>query len=123
AYIAWFVLSATPEMLNDRPDELAAFTRALIKAEEYIKTNPDGAMAALETATEGLLSMETIKAKFPEAEYEIGLANGLLDILEVQAKWVVGKGMVDAEPSRELIKSYLATGPLEAVDASRITLE
>lgn len=123
AYIAWFVLSATPEMLNERPDELAAFTRALIKAEAFIKSNPDGAMAALETATEGLLSMETIKAKFPEAEYEIGLSNGLLDILEVQAKWVVGKGMVEAEPSRALIKSYLATGPLEAVDASRITLE
>lgn len=123
AYIAWFVLSATPEMLNDRPDELAAFTRALIKAETFIKSDPDGAMKALETASEGLLSMETIKAKFPEAEYEIGLANGLLDILEVQAKWVVGKGMVEAEPSRDLIKSYLATGPLEAVDASRITLD
>ncbi len=123
AYIAWFVLSATPEMLNDRPDELAAFTRALIKAETFIKESPEGAMEALEAATEGLLSMETIKTKFAEAEYEIGLANGLLDILEVQANWVVGKGMVEAEPSRELIKGYLATGPLEAVDPSRITLE
>lgn len=123
AYIAWFVLSATPEMLNERPAELVAFTRALIKAEEFIKTNPEGAMAALETATEGLLSMDVIKAKFPEAEYEIGLSNGLLDILEIQAKWVVGKGMVEAEPSRDLIKSYLATGPLEALDASRITLK
>ncbi|MEM7524041.1 MAG: ABC transporter substrate-binding protein [Pseudomonadota bacterium] len=123
AYIAWFVLSATPEMLNERPDELAAFVRALIKAEAFIKSNPEAAMEALAAATEGLLSMETIKTKFSEAEYEIGLANGLLDILEVQANWVVGKGMVEAEPSRELIKSYLATGPLEAVDASRITLE
>lgn len=123
AYVAWFVLSATLEMLNDRPDELAAFVRALVKAEDYIKANPDGAMAALETATEGLLSLETIKTKFPEAEYEIGLANGLLDILETQANWVVGKGMVEAEPSRDLIKSFLATGPLEAVDASRITLK
>lgn len=123
AYIAWFVLSATPEMLNDRPDELAAFVRALVKAEEFIETNPEGAMAALEAATEGLLSMEAIKAKFAEAEYEIGLANGLLDILEVQAEWVVEQGMVDATPSRDLIKSFLATGPVEAVDASRITLE
>ena len=123
AYIAWFVLSATPEMLNDRPDELAAFVRALIKAEDFIKTNPDGAMAALAEATEGVLSMETIKTKFAEAEYEIGLGNGLLDILEVQANWVVGKGMVEAEPSRDLIKGYLATGPLEAVDATRITLK
>jgi len=123
AYIAWFVLSATPEMLNDRPDELAGFVRALIKAEDYIESNPEGAMKALEEATEGLLSMDVIKTKFAEAEYEIGLANGLLDILETQANWVVGKGMVDAEPARDLIKGYLATGPLEAVDASRITLE
>jgi len=123
AYIAWFVLSATPEMLNERPEELAAFVRALIKAEEFIETNPEGAMIALETATEGLLSMEIIEEKFSEAEYEIGLANGLLDILETQANWVVEQGMVEATPSRDLIKGFLATGPVEAVDAARITLE
>jgi len=123
AYIAYFVLSATPEMLNDRPDELAGFLRALLKAEAFIKSNPDGAMKALAVATEGVLSMEIIKEKFTEAEYEIGLPKGLLDILEVQAKWVVGKGMVDADPSRSLIKTYLATGPMEAVDPSRISLD
>ena len=123
AYIAWFVLSATPEMLNERSDELEGFVRALLKAEEFIKTNPEGAMEALAEATEGVLSMDVIKTKFGEAEYEIGLANGLLDILETQAKWVVSKGMVEAEPSRDLIKGYLATGPLSAVDPSRITLK
>lgn len=123
AYVAWFVLSATPEMLNERPDELAGFVRALIKAEAFIEADPDAAMAALEVASEGALSMDIIKVKFAEAEYEVGLSNGLLDLLEVQAKWVVEKGMVEAEPSRDLIKSRLATGPMEAVDASRITLE
>ena len=123
AYIAWFVLSATPEMLNKRPDELAAFVRALIKAEEFIKSSPDKAIKALAEATEGLLSIEIIKKKFAEAEYEIGLSNGLLDILEVQAKWVVGKGMVKAKPSRDLIKSYLVAGPMKSVDPSRITIE
>ena len=123
AYIAWFVLSATPEMLNERSDELEGFVRALVKAEEFIKTNPEEAMEALAEATEGVLSMDIIKTKFGEAEYEIGLANGLLDILETQAKWVVSKGMVEAEPSRDLIKGYLATGPLSAVDPSRITLK
>lgn len=123
AYIAWFVLSATPEMLNERGDELQAFVRALIKAEDFIKTNPEKAQEALASATEGLLSLDLIKKKFAEAEYEIGLSNGLLDILETQAEWVVAKGMVDAKPSRELIMNYLATGPLEAVDATRITLK
>ena len=123
AYVAWFVLSATPEMLNERADELAGFVRALVKAEAYIEANPEGAMAALEVASEGLLTMDTIKTKFAEAEYEIGLANGLLDILEIQANWVVGKGLVEAEPSRDAVKAYLTAGPLEAVDASRITFE
>jgi ABC-type nitrate/sulfonate/bicarbonate transport system substrate-binding protein len=123
AYIAWFVLSATPDMLENRPDELAAMVRALIKAEDFINSNPEDAQKALADATEGLLSLDYIKAKFSEAEYEIGLANGLLDILETQAQWVVSKGMIETKPSRELIKSYLATGPLEAVDPSRITLQ
>lgn len=123
AYVAWFVLSATPTMLDERSDELEGMVRALVKAEEYIKSNPEGAQAALAEAMEGLMSIEAIAARFPEAEYEIGLSNGLLDLLETQAEWVVKKGMVDKAPSRDLIKSYLATAPLEAVDASRITLE
>ena len=56
--------------------------RALIKAEEYISTNPDGAMEALAEATEGVMSMDVIKTKFEEAEYEVGLSNGLLNILK-----------------------------------------
>jgi len=123
AYIAWFVLSATPEMLNNRSGELEGFVRALIKAEEYIKANPTGAMEALADATEGVMSMDIIKTKFAEAEYEVGLSNGLLNILETQATWVVSKGMVDAEPTRELLKGFLKTGPLSAVDASRISLK
>lgn len=123
AYVAWFVLSATPDMLENRPAELEGFLRALIKAEEYIKAEPEGAQMALAEAMEGVMSLELIKSRWAEAEYEIGLANGLLDVLEVEANWVVSKGMVDVEPSRELIKKYLATGPLSAVDASRITLE
>ena len=67
--------------------------------------------------------MDVIKTKFEEAEYEVGLSNGLLNILETQAKWVVSKCMVDAEPSRELLKGFLKTGPLSAVDASRISLK
>ena len=47
----------------------------------------------------------------------------LPDILEIQANWVVGKGLLEAEPSRDAVKAYLARGPLEAVDASRITFE
>lgn len=123
AYIAWFVLSATPEMINDRADELTLFVKALVKAEEFIKEKPEMAQQALADATEGLLSLDLIKKKFAEAEYEIGLAGGLLDVLETQAKWVVGKGMIEAEPSRELIREYLITGPLEAVDPSRISLD
>ena len=67
--------------------------------------------------------METIKAKFTEAEYEIGLGKGLLDILETQANWVVEQGMVEATPSRDLLKGFLATGPVKAVDSARITLQ
>lgn len=123
AYIAWFVLSATPDMLENRAGELEGFVRALIKAEDYIKTNPEGAQTALAAAMEGVMSLELIQSRWDEVEYEIGLANGLLDVLEVEANWVVSKGMVDVEPSRDMIKPYLATGPLSAVDPSRITIE
>lgn len=123
SYIAWFVLSATPEMLNDRADELTGFVRALVKAEAFIKENPANAQKALADAMEGLMSLELIESRWSEAEYEIGLSNDLLDLLVTQAEWVSSKGMVDAEPDRDVIKSFLNTGPLLAVDGSRVTIE
>ena len=39
AYVAQFVLSATPEMLSKRPKKFKVL-KALIKAEKFIKANP-----------------------------------------------------------------------------------
>jgi NitT/TauT family transport system substrate-binding protein len=123
AYIAQFVLSASPKILNERQDDVVSFLRALIKAEKFIKANPDEAQAIYVAATQGRVTLAEAKAQWDEAYYGIELTEGLVDLLVAEGEWVISKGVVEGKATPELIKKYLATGPLMAIDKSRVTLD
>lgn len=121
-YVAQFVISASPKMLETREGEVEGFLSALIKAETFIKDHPTEAQAMLAKASQGALSVEAVAKAWSEAEYEIVLDQSLLDLLVSEGQWVVKSGMVSGEATPELMRSFIATEPLAAVDASRVTL-
>ena len=116
AYVAQFVLSATPEMLSKRPKEVQGFLKALIKAEKFIKANPTEAQKIYSKATGGRVTFEMAKARWSEADYAIELNKGLVNLLVSEAKWVVSKGAVKGAATAANMKKYLATAPLMAID-------
>lgn len=122
-YIAHFVIAASPAMLETRSDDIEGFIAALIKAEAFIAENPQAAQAILSDATRGALTPEAIANAWQEAEYEIVLDAGLVDLLVAQGEWVVAGGLLSGSPTPELMKSFIATEPLAAVDPSRVTLD
>lgn len=121
-YVSYFVLSASPAMLNDRADELKAFLEALIKADAFIEENPDAAKQAVADASEGLLPMETIEASWDDFDYPIGFDPGLMALLAAEAEWVGTKGLVPADPDVAKIRAHLITGPMSEIDPSRVDL-
>ena len=123
AYVAQFVLSATPEMLSKRPKEVQGFLRALIKAEKFIKANPTEAQKIYSKATGGRITFEMAKSRWSEADYAIELNKGLVNLLVSEAKWVVSKGAVKGAATAANMKKYLATAPLMAIDPSRVTID
>lgn len=122
AYVAQFVLSASPEMLKERPQEVAGFLKALIKAEKFIKSDPTEAQMIYSKATSGRVTPQMAKARWSEADYAIGLNKGLVDLLVAEAKWVVSKGKITGEATAETMKKFLDTGPLMSIDPSRVTI-
>jgi len=122
-YVAWFVVAASMDLLNKRPGDLKRFLSALIKADEFIKSNPAEAQELLAKEMMGLADLAQIKTMWPEAGYSVGLNGKLLDLMVDEGKWIVDRGLIkDVKSDPAVFRQYLADGPMKALDTSRVTL-
>jgi NitT/TauT family transport system substrate-binding protein len=122
-YIAWFVVSASMELVNKRPGDLKKFLSALIKADELIHANPAEAQELLAKQMKGLAELPDIKALWPEAGYTVGLNRELLDLMVDEGKWLTERGLIkDAQADATVMRGYLADGPMKALDPGRVKL-
>jgi NitT/TauT family transport system substrate-binding protein len=122
-YTAHFVVCASADMIETRPQDIENFVAALVDAEAFIADNAEAAQAILAKAAQGALSQEAIAIAWTEAEYEIVLDQALVDLLLAESEWVVGSGLVSATPSPELLRSYIYTDALAAIDPARVRLD
>jgi NitT/TauT family transport system substrate-binding protein len=122
-YIAWFVLATSMDLLNKRPDDLKKFLSALIRADEFIKSNPAEAQELLAREMSGLADLAQIRTMWPEAGYTVGLNQSLLDLMADEGKWISDRGLIkDVHADAAEFRRYLADGPLKALDATRVNL-
>jgi ABC-type nitrate/sulfonate/bicarbonate transport system substrate-binding protein len=122
-YVAWFVLAASMDLLNKRPDDLKKFLTGLIKADEFIHANPAEAQELLARQMKGLAELPEIKVLWPEASYTVGLNKELLDLVVDEGKWIVERGLIkDAQADPATFRAYLADAPLKALDPKRVML-
>ena len=118
AYISYFVLSATPEMVETRGEDLKGFLSALVKAEAYIDANPEASQQAISDATEGAMPLELIQTIWPNYDFAIALTSGLNDLFLAEGAWVTSKGLIPVEMDEAKIRAKIATEPLASVDPS-----
>ena len=122
-YVAWFVVSASMDLLNKRPGDLKKFLSALIKADQFIKSNPPEAQEMLAKEMTGLAGLAEIKALWPEAGYAVGLNPELLDLMVDEGKWIVGRGLIkDVQVDPAEFRRFLADAPMKALDPARVNL-
>jgi NitT/TauT family transport system substrate-binding protein len=122
-YVAWFVLSASMDLLNKRPGDLRKFLSALIKADEFIHAKPAEAQELLAKQMKGLADLQEIKALWPEVGYTVGLNKELLDLMVDEGKWIAERGLIkDVQADPAIFRAYLADAPMKALDPKRVTL-
>ena len=83
----------------DLPNGLAAapaLLRALLRAEEFVKANPNGAKAIIANAHD--LSAEELTDLWARTRIEVRLSPDLLVNLDDQYRWQVGRGVAPALP-------------------------
>jgi NitT/TauT family transport system substrate-binding protein len=123
-YVAWFVLSASMDLVNKRPGDLKKFLTGLIKADEFIHANAGEAQELLAKQMKGLADLAEIKALWPEAGYTVGLNSELLDLMVDEGKWIAERGLIkDVQADPAILRAYLADAPLNALDPKRVKLQ
>ena len=122
-YVAWFVVSASMDLLNKRPGDLKKFLSALIKADEFIHAHPAEAQELLARQMKGLADLAEIKALWTEARYTVGLDKTLLDLMVDEGKWIADRGLIkDVQADPAAFRTYLADAPIKALDPKRVNL-
>jgi ABC-type nitrate/sulfonate/bicarbonate transport system substrate-binding protein len=112
-------ISVTREYARNNPERIKRFLRALLKANRYIKENPD------ETRT---ISTKYIGSDSPLYEKEwkdyhltAVLDDSLILTLEDQARWMIKKGLVSSQRTPNLL-DFIYTDGLKAVQPEAVSI-
>jgi NitT/TauT family transport system substrate-binding protein len=123
-YSTTFVLLASPEVMEKRPEVVTKFLSAMLKGEAMVTSNPAESQEAVGRVVGKALPLDVIKAGWPEYEFRIRLDKGLLDLLVKEGEWIRDRGMIkNVDPTAALFRAYFRDAPLKAVAGDRVQLQ
>jgi NitT/TauT family transport system substrate-binding protein len=109
----WFHLVGRREAMEDNPERMRKVLRALTRAERLLESEPEVARAIVANATamEPALFLES----WPRYALRLKLHQGLLPMLEDQARWAMANGYVKPAP----MPNFLDAIHMDALHAVR----
>jgi ABC-type nitrate/sulfonate/bicarbonate transport system substrate-binding protein len=123
AYSTTFVIVATTDVIAKHPDRVKAFLAGLIAANASVVANRDAAAASASRLMGGIAPADAILGLWSDYHFEVSLDPELLTLLIKEGAWIHKQGLVKGpEPSEQLLRSYIATGPLRELSAHTVTL-
>ena len=121
-YSETFNIVTLKPYLDDNPEVVRGFLRALIAAEEWIKANPDDAISLIAEAAD--MPRETLADTWDDYVYQVVLDDFTLDILGRHAQWRVDTGNVPSTGATlPPFNEFIFSEPLRDVDPERVTAE
>lgn len=122
-YQVHYILSASPEMINERAEVLEAFMGALAKADADVKADPGAAVAAVSASMSGAMSTEDIAAQWEDVDIGLQLDTGLAELLVAEADWILAQGVVKGEAvTLDVMLGNFAPDALNAVMPEAVML-
>ena len=118
-YSELYVISAHTSVKQD-PTTLKKFLQALVKAEEYLKTNPDESKDIVVKYTK--LDRKTVDAVWGNTEFGVSLTPELLKYWNMEAQWAKDTGKVSKDSVAPDFKNFIFSEPLKEIDSSAVTI-
>jgi NitT/TauT family transport system substrate-binding protein len=123
SYATTFILVATPDLVNKRPQDLAKFLRALIAGQKVVDSDPAAAQQAVAKTLGGASSLAVVRSNWKDYDFKIALDPALLDLMVREGKWIRATGIIkNAAPTKALFLSHIDAGSLKSVAPTLVTL-
>lgn len=119
-YAATMVLIARPDWAIQNEKNITKFLRALKKAQDFIKDNPEESMDIISSFTK--LDKEVLRSFWNSLIFELRLNNNLIKTMNDQAEWAKDTGKVPKETATPNFREFIFEAPLKKVVPSAIEL-
>ena len=117
------ILLATRDVTSKRPDVVRATLRALMAADKVIKENPALAQDRIVQGVDGQVTLDQLKAVWPQYDFECRLDQNLVDLMTLEGGWIAQRGMIkDVAVSKQLFQGFIDDAPLKALAPTRVSL-
>ena len=122
-YAGSYIMAAS-EKVSANPALTRRVLSALIKGEELIASNLPEAQQATSRFVGGAMTLDAIKAAWPDYEYRVKLDQQTLDLMVNEGKWLRARGLLkEGDPTTALYRKWFAIDPLKSLDAARVTVK
>ena len=119
AYTVTHVVIGHSEFLNARPEAIERLVRALLRAEEFARSEPKQALALV--ADQLKLDLKVAQVGWKDLDFKVNLRQSQLVTLEDEARWAMARGYVAKGPVPNFLpRLYLPA--LLAVQPERMTV-
>jgi len=121
-YRNYYLLLATTNLLEKRPEVAVRFLRALVRAEDFIRQRPEETLFIAQGSHGRKVSPAEIKELLVDYQYRLTLEHGMLMGLEDMGRWMVARAESEQRPVFNFL-NLIAVEPLRAVKPDSVKLE
>lgn len=111
-------IAATESYIQKNPEVIKGILKALIKAEKFIKDNPDEAIKL--TAPRVNMAADFVKSIWPYFNFGVSLEKKHLDQLISEGKWAIEVGIAPRGAAMPDFKRLFYTEALKSIDPKRV---
>ena len=116
-----YLIVGMQELVNENPEVYERFMQAMVKADEYAATNPEGTAACVAEASE--VDVDTAKSLMAGYDFKIWLDQTMIEGSEKRAVFQLENDLAPEGAAMPDFRQFIAEGPLESVDPDRVSLE
>ena len=98
------------------------FQAALMAADKVIKDNPSVAQDRIVQGVDGQVTLDQLKAVWPQYDFECRLDHNLVDLMTLEGSWIAQRGMIkDVAVSKQFFQGFVDDAPLKALAPARVS--
>lgn len=119
-YTAVMTIISKGDFVESNPETINKFLRGLIKAEKFLKQNPQESIEIV--AQNVQLTSSDLAAYFSDYQFKVKLSDVILTALNEQGQWAIDTGVVDKDSVLPNYEEFLLPLGLKNIDKNRILI-